>query len=1292
MKKFLIALSIFAFVISFKAYSQVAHTFTSSSLTYTQNFDIMGATGTDYPTGWNGIRYAGSGTVGATLAPVVGNGSANSGAVYNLGTTGEDERALGTLASGSTHPAFGAVFFNNTNNTITTLNLSGVMEQWRTGSNAVVERVVFEYSLDAIDLSSGTWTAIPEFDLVEKITGSTSAAAINGNLPENQTNITAVISGLSWTNSTNLWIRWRDEDNTSSDGAYAIDNFSITASTAIVPILSITAPATGAAWMQGATHNITWTASNTNANVKIELTSNSSAATPTWTTLVASVPAATGSWTWNIPLTQALSTDCKIRISDVPQTVTSNSGVFSIIAPPTEVATLAALRNGTPGTVYKYTGQATLTFKQTFRNQKYIQDATAAILIDDMSGKITTTYNIGDVITNITGEVAEFGNMMQFTPNGDPGAPVSTGNVITPQEVTLSQLYANWENYEAELIKLKNVEFTDATGDFATGKIYPIKGSAVADTGKFRTTFYNADYIGTPIPTTLVDIVVLPNSRNDGDYVTARSLSDFTANIPVITVLEPNGGEFIEQGKPFEIKWTSSNYSGDVKIELLGTNAGVIVASTANTGSYTWNVPATQAIADDYKVKISAVTGTLSDESNEVFSIIAPVVIPNLVITEIMYNSPGQDEEWVEIYNDENTAVDIEGYWLIDDVATHSKIIFPAGTTIEPKARFTVKIATSGAFPFEPDYDGSGKFSLNNTNDEVKLYHKIGTLIDSVKYYSTAPWPTQASGNGASLTLCDPSSDNSLVENWSASTEPFVTLQGTTIYATPGTGCYFLTEDIIITEIMFNPPNGNTDKLEFIEIYNKGNAPIDLKNWKITDDIGYNFPDTTINPKSFYIVAQDNVMFKNTFGIECDPWYVGSLGNTSGNIIVLDALGQTVDSVAYTNQAPWPLIPAEGGPSISFCNLNLDNSKGENWSASTMQAATNSIGQPIFASPGSLCPSESKLVITEIMYNSPESGADSLEFIEIYNLGAAANLKGYKFTAGIEFTFPDITLDSAKYILVSVNSEAIQNTFGKASLQWTSGGLSNSGELIQLSDSNGIVVNEVQYGIAEPWSPLANGQGASLTLCDHSSDNSIPENWSASTEFAAINAAGDTIWATPLSGCIGLAPVAAFYGEPTEILINESVSFFDESTNNPVEWSWTFEGGTPETSSEQNPVVIYTNEGKYDVTLEVTNEWGATSVTKTDYIIVGSVDVKYTIDEMMIYPNPSSGVFTLKHKGNTIDFIEIYSLYGQFIETIKINKNEQILDLTNYNPGTYFVKIIDSKSEKPKTVKIVIIK
>jgi len=84
----------------------------------------------------------------------------------------------------------------------------------------------------------------------------------------------------------------------------------------------------------------------------------------------------------------------------------------------------------------------------------------------------------------------------------------------------------------------------------------------------------------------------------------------------------------------------------------------------------------------------------------------------------------------------------------------------------------------------------------------------------------------------------------------------------------------------------------------------------------------------------------------------------------------------------------------------------------------------------------------------------------------------------------------------------------------------------------------------------------------------------------------------------------GSAPIAQFVAGETAGCVPLTVSFSDQSAGGPTAWKWTFPGGTPATSNQQNPTVVYTTPGIYDVTLEVTNPFGTNLLTKPNYITV----------------------------------------------------------------------------------------
>ncbi|MFH0866467.1 MAG: C10 family peptidase [Bacteroidota bacterium] len=83
-------------------------------------------------------------------------------------------------------------------------------------------------------------------------------------------------------------------------------------------------------------------------------------------------------------------------------------------------------------------------------------------------------------------------------------------------------------------------------------------------------------------------------------------------------------------------------------------------------------------------------------------------------------------------------------------------------------------------------------------------------------------------------------------------------------------------------------------------------------------------------------------------------------------------------------------------------------------------------------------------------------------------------------------------------------------------------------------------------------------------------------------------------------------PVANFSANTTTPAVGGSVNFSDASTNSPTTWSWTFEGGTPSTSTSANPAnITYSTAGLYLVSLTVSNANGTDTKTRSQYINVG---------------------------------------------------------------------------------------
>lgn len=253
-----------------------------------------------------------------------------------------------------------------------------------------------------------------------------------------------------------------------------------------------------------------------------------------------------------------------------------------------EVTTIAELRAGTIGEQYTLTGEAILTFQQDFRGQKWIEDDTAAILIDDNGSVITTVYSIGDGITGITGTLAQFGDLIQFVPSEDPGMASSTGNTIVPQEITATMLTTSPVDYESELITIVDEATIDTSENttWVNGTVYP----AATDNGGFniRTAFFDVDYIGESISSNTVVYTGIVTFNSGAYFITARDTND----IEIIT----NGCDLIlgEISSMCDSE-TSGQDSTTISIAYTGGATGTTYMLNVTSGTIEGDDPSTVA-------------------------------------------------------------------------------------------------------------------------------------------------------------------------------------------------------------------------------------------------------------------------------------------------------------------------------------------------------------------------------------------------------------------------------------------------------------------------------------------------------------------------------------------------------------------------------------------------------------------------------------------------------------------------------------------------------------------------
>lgn len=192
---------------------------------YTQNFDSLALTGTSsiLPEGWVLLESGNN----ANALYTAGTGSGNGGDTYSFGAASSTERALGGLQSGSLVPTFGVAFTNNTDGTITALDIAYRGEQWRLGTSGrvVPDRIDFQGSTDATALNNGQWHDLDALDFTSPLVTGTLGAQ-NGNALS--TALSTRIEGLNIAPGQTFWLRWSSFDASGADDGLAIDDFSLT--------------------------------------------------------------------------------------------------------------------------------------------------------------------------------------------------------------------------------------------------------------------------------------------------------------------------------------------------------------------------------------------------------------------------------------------------------------------------------------------------------------------------------------------------------------------------------------------------------------------------------------------------------------------------------------------------------------------------------------------------------------------------------------------------------------------------------------------------------------------------------------------------------------------------------------------------------------------------------------------------------------------------------------------------------------------------------------------------------
>jgi endonuclease/exonuclease/phosphatase family metal-dependent hydrolase len=206
--------------------------------TYSQNFDALASSGSANPwvdnstlPGW----YASKSVAPSAIATYrADSGISTAGAIYSFGDSASNERALGSVASGTPgNFAYGVRFTNDTSLAQSNILISYTGEQWRNGGNTSAQTLAFSWRVSSSPITNSdavnanAWTEVAALNFTTPTTGAT-ASALNGNDPANEevfTNI--VLSGVVVQPGQEIFLRWLDINDSGNDHAVAIDNLTV---------------------------------------------------------------------------------------------------------------------------------------------------------------------------------------------------------------------------------------------------------------------------------------------------------------------------------------------------------------------------------------------------------------------------------------------------------------------------------------------------------------------------------------------------------------------------------------------------------------------------------------------------------------------------------------------------------------------------------------------------------------------------------------------------------------------------------------------------------------------------------------------------------------------------------------------------------------------------------------------------------------------------------------------------------------------------------------------------------
>lgn len=341
--------------------------------------------------------------------------------------------------------------------------------------------------------------------------------------------------------------------------------------------------------------------------------------------------------------------------------------------------------------------------------------------------------------------------------------------------------------------------------------------------------------------------------------------------------------------------------NGQELYRLNMTGSPTNVSNPAFSGQIT--VPAFMLVPGNnvLAVEVHQASGDTSDILFDAELVVSPLGPTENLSAVFNEHSAGGADFWVEIVNLVANEIDLENFRIVRDGVHDDVYFFGEGTL--PLASFLVLSNSTLGFSVVP---GDKLYLFDGTN-----------LLDAivVKNRARARYPN-SNGEWFNPTTITPGGPNNVV----------------------------FRDEIVINEIMYDhqlgsPSNnlaGPPRREQWIELYNRSGATVDLTGWELGGGIGYTFsPGQTIPAGGYLVVADDIVALRMSYpSIPMVGNYSGRLSGRSERIVLRDAAGNPADEVRYYSGGHWPEYADGGGSSLELRNPDADNSKAEAWAAS----------------------------------------------------------------------------------------------------------------------------------------------------------------------------------------------------------------------------------------------------------------------------------------------------------------------------------------------------------------------